>query len=64
MINILVSLARLENLQSERNDHCLIGQKNNQVCQSMATVNIFLGSLAYHTQYYFGIEERGLVLLA
>jgi len=34
------------------------------MCQSMTAVNIFLGSLAYHTQYYFGIEERGLVLLA
>jgi len=30
----------------------------------MTAVNIFLGSLVYHTQYYFGIEERGLVLLA
>jgi len=30
----------------------------------MAAVNIFLGSLAYNTQYYFGIEEMGLVLLA
>jgi len=29
----------------------------------MAAVNIFLGSLAYHTQYYFGVEEKGLVLL-
>jgi len=36
--------------------------KDNQVCQNRAAVNIFLGSLAHHTQYYFGIEERGLVL--
>jgi len=30
----------------------------------MAACNIFQGSLACHTQYYFAIEERGLVLLA
>jgi len=36
--------------------------KDNQVCQSKASVNVFLGSLAYHTRYYCSIEEKGIVL--
>ena len=44
VIDILVGLSSLEHLQPEKNDHCL-GSKDNQVCQSRATVKIFSGKL-------------------
>ena len=40
VVDILVGLISLENLQPEKNDHCL-GSKDNQVCQSRATGKIF-----------------------
>ena len=44
VVDILVGLISLENLQPEKNDHCL-GSKDNQVCQSRATGKIFSGKL-------------------
>jgi len=60
VIDILVGLASSKHLQPERNDCLFMKVKITKSAKVGQLSVFFFGSLAYHTQYYSGIEEKGL----